>query len=328
MSKTTITKDKSFKNFINDVNVDVNATVCYSSKNEDPKSGNILLLPSEYENRYSLVPNGAFKHLSNDCFVDEYYQAISIALNSIAAVIADSSSLGHFSFVGRDGSSSFEDNFLKPLIREFRSVLYEPVNNSLERHGLSHWEFIDIFAEEDLNESSARTMEDVSIIMRRPNGLLFEEAVNIKATLGNNADNVGGWVSIDRAVFGNSPDGKYARQRGAFLKKVTTTKITDSLSDYFLWIFIKSGNGHEVMYSSHVNSFFGTNTDSFIINKNQSFPLQFNTRTAVDMSGSGLNIVTRKTRLLHKVHSEMVQKLSQEVESHQAALNAINKTTG
>lgn len=258
---------------------------------------------------------------TNDEISDGYYEAVEIVLNTIAKTISVREEFTEkFSYSGRSGSSSFEDDFLKPLIRKHITTLYEPVNEALSDAELIGWSLYEISAEENLNDANARTMEDISIILRRPNGLLVEEAVNIKATLGNTADNVGGWISMDRALFGNSIDGKYAKQRSEFLDKITVTPITDSLSDYFLWVFSKLDNGNDVLNSSHVSSYFGTTPDAFYVNKNQSFPLQFNNRNACSLIGSGIPIIDRKATLLTKLHSEMSKKLSKELNMHEKAL--------
>ena len=261
---------------------------------------------------------------TNDELSDDYYQAVTICLNTIARTISELETFTEkFEYGGRNGSTSFEDDFLKPLIRKHLLKLYEPVNEALKLFGLDSWSLYEVSAEENTDESGARTMEDITIIMRRPSGELFEEVVNIKATLGNTADNVGGWAAMGRALYGNSPDGKYIRQRVDFFTKVTSTPITDSLSDYFLWVFVKSPDPHDVLKSSRVSSFFGTNADAFYVNKNQPFPLQFKGKGACSLVGSGVTIIERKTNLLSKLHSEMASKLTKELDMHQTVLKKI-----
>lgn len=261
---------------------------------------------------------------TNDEISDGYYRAVEIVLNTIAKTISAREKITKkFVYSGRNGSSSFEDHFLKPLIRKHIDTLYEPINEALSDADLTGWSLYEISAEENLNDANARTMEDIAIVLRRPNGFLVEEAVNIKATLGNTADNVGGWISMDRALFGNSSDGKYAKQRSEFLDKIAVTPITDSLSDYFLWVFPKLDNGNDVLNSSHVSSYFGTTPDAFYVNKNQSFPLQFNNKNAYSLIGSGIPIIDRKVTLLAKLHSEMSKKLSKELSMHEKALEKV-----
>lgn len=264
---------------------------------------------------------------SNDELSDEYYRTVETVLNTTAHCIAGLERFEKtvFSFSGRNGSTSFEDNFLKPFIRKHKQSILKEVKKALKKAELSHWELFDIVADENTDESGARSMEDVSLILRRPNGLLVEEAINVKATLGGTADNVGGWIALDRALFGNSPDGKYMKQRGTFLKKVSDEPITDSLSDYFLWVFTKLDDPVDVLKSSHVHSFFGTSLDAFIINKNQPFPLQFRSKGAKTLIGSGIPMIERKIELMAKLHSEMSEKLIAELEMHNNALRNVLK---
>lgn len=265
--------------------------------------------------------------VSNDELSDEYYRTVEIVLNTTACCIAEVEKFERtvFSFSGRNGSTSFEDDFLKPFIRKHKHLILKKVEKALKEERLSHWELFDIVADENIDESGARSMEDVALVLRRPNGLLVEEAINVKATLGGTADNVGGWISLDRALFGNSPDGKYMKQRGTFLKKVANEPITDSLSDYFLWVFTKLDNPVGVLKSSRVYSFFGTSLDAFVINKNQPFPLQFRSKGAKTLIGSGIPLIERKIELMTKLHSEMYEKLSAELEMHDNALNNVLK---
>lgn len=211
-----------------------------------------------------------------------YYETIRLSLNTIANTISKNESdlkVDHSVFQGRLGSSFFEDDFLKPLIRKYQKSFKSIVNEVLDSAGITDYRYVGIEALENIDEASARTMEDVSIIIQRPDGRVTKEVVNIKATNGNTSDNVGGWVAIDHVLYGESE--KYAKSRNKVLTKIVDTKINNSLNDYFLWVFYKNETtGNLILESSEVHSLLNSNPDAFQVNMSQNFPLQFNSSKA------------------------------------------------
>lgn len=214
--------------------------------------------------------------------MQNYYKTVRVCLNTIARIISDNEpglSVSVEKFQGRLGSSYFEDGFLKPLLRKHSHLFEECINEELDSVGVYDYRFVYIEALDNVDEASARTMEDVSLFIRRPSGVVSKEIINIKATNGNTADNVGGWVALDHMLYG--PSDNYARTRNKVLEKIATTKINNTLNDYFLWVFYKNmSGGNAILESSSVHSLLSSSPDSFKINMSQNFPLQFNSSRA------------------------------------------------
>lgn len=210
--------------------------------------------------------------------VKDYYEIIRTSLNVVTTVISEregDAPVNNALFSGRNGSTYFEDDFLKPLIQKHEQELSERIHNQLSHNP---YKFIRIDAPESTNEAQSRSIADVSIFIQREEKVT-EEYINIKATAGNTADNVGGWESLNHILYGH--ESSVVKQRSALLKKITDTPLNDSISDYFLWVFNKNEpTVKKMMNSASVHSMLGSNLSSFYINMSQTYPVQFKSHNA------------------------------------------------
>lgn len=253
--------------------------------------------------------------------MQNYYKTIRLSLNTISSIISENETelqVSQKKLQGRLGSSFFEDEFLKPLIRKHNALFEEAINKKLDEAGITDYRFVSIEALENTDEASARTMEDASIFIQRPDGKVTKEVINIKATNGNTADNVGGWVALDHMLYGESE--KYAKSRNKVLEKIINTKISNNISDYFLWVFYKNEEtGNKILESSDVHSLLSSSTESFQVNMSQNFPLQFNSSRAEELNLADIKKIEElKTRFMLKI-------LEKGIEFHKAQLDLWEK---
>lgn len=210
--------------------------------------------------------------------VKNYYEIIRTSLNVITATIGareGDTSVDSTLFSGRKGSAYFEDDFLKPLIQKHEQELLERINDQLSHNP---YKFIRVDASESTNEAQSRSIADVSVFIQREEKAT-EEYINIKATAGNTADNVGSWESLNHVLYGH--ESSVVKQRSALLKKIADTPLNDSISDYFLWVFNKNEpTVKKIMDSASVHSMLGSSLSSFYINMSQNYPVQFKSHNA------------------------------------------------
>lgn len=256
-----------------------------------------------------------------------YYKAVSVILETIVRVIVENEDeipVVPARFKGRSGSSYFEDEFLKPLIRKHDNLYYDAVNAELESHGLNDCiRFVSIDASENLDEASARSMEDISVYMEFE-GAIHQERINIKATSGNTNDNVGGWEGLAYAVYGDKINP--AKTKKAFLEQIQkNTKIDNSLHDYFLWVFQKEEeDGIKILQSGKTYSLLSVSLDSFFVNMKQSFPLQFNHSKAHFYDFSKISVFDSKVAMISKILIKSNEYHDKQKEENAKAQNALN----
>lgn len=217
-----------------------------------------------------------------DSRVKDYYGAMQIVLNCTASVIQEREtdlSINQKDLYGRGGSIHFEENFLKPLIRKHKDYFYDRINRELEEAGNS-WKFLGILADETTTEADKRAIYDIRVLLETPEGKASREYVNVKLTLGNTADNVGGWGALDHVIYGNT--GNLALTQKAIREKILRKEpFATEPSDYFLWVFNKTHDtGKEILASNGVYSLLGS-SGGFTFNMKQSFPVQFNSSKSV-----------------------------------------------
>jgi len=256
-----------------------------------------------------------------------YYQAVSVILETVVSVIVENENdipVISERFKGRSGSSYFEDEFLKPLIRKHDNLYYDAVNIELKSRGLNDSiRFISIDASENLDEASARSMEDISVYMEFE-GSVHQERINIKATSGKTSDNVGGWEGLSYAVYGNQINP--VKTRKAFLEQIQKNiKIDNSLHDYFLWVFKKNEKtGREILQSSKTYSLLNVSLDSFFVNMNQAFPLQFNHSKAEFYDFSKISVSDSKVAMISRILMKSNEYYERQKEENLKAQNALN----
>lgn len=214
---------------------------------------------------------------------NDYYRYMRETLDNIALFIIELEedyTVDSQLFMGRNGSTYFEEEFLKPLIRKHNEKLVEMVNDSST---VKNYHLLGINASQNVDESAERSMADMTLTIRRAaDNRIYEEFINIKATSGNKNDNVGGWESLNYVLYGSI--GKNIVKRSDMLDKISTTAFSTQLHDYFLWVFQKNNTMmSEIMRSSAVHSMLATSLDSFAINMSQSYPVQFNCHKARDI---------------------------------------------
>lgn len=254
-----------------------------------------------------------------------YYDVMNTVLSTIIDVIIANEDKIHVdksSLLGRKGSIYFEDDFLKPLIREYDHLYHKEVNKALSNNGYSRAvEFVKVYADENNDEASMRTMEDIAV------GLIFDgsyhkERINVKATVGDTADNVGGWSALSYATWGEI--GLFAKTKTKFKEAATTIPLTDSLHDYFLWVFYKGeDDGRDILLSQSLHSFLGTSLDAFTINLSQSFPVQFSSKKAVSKDFVDHTIVEAKRDFIMMVFNKIEEYRRKEADDAAKVLNVI-----
>lgn len=244
---------------------------------------------------------------TNSRTTNDYYESIRISLKTIGKVIADEEKdliINLKAFTGRKGSSYFEDDFLKPLIRKHSEQFCEKVSENLKDNS---FEFVKIEAPKSFDESSARSFADVSVVIKHPDGAISEEYVNIKATSGNTADNVGSWQSLNHVLYGNK--NKIVKNRTQLLERIANEPLGDQLSDYFLWVFNKSGpKSDDLLRNASVHSMLGSSLKDFKINMSQNYPIQFNSHRAEQvLFDDTFTITTARNELLKKILSNGIE---------------------
>lgn len=253
----------------------------------------------------------------------DYYTAMSVILKTIIETIVEKSNgidVETKNLTGRNGSTYFEDEFLKPLIREFDEHYSTVVNDALRVHDLDHIRFIRIDASENIDESSARTMEDVSVYIEF-NNEIHQERINVKATNGQGYDNVGGWEGFAYAIYGDQED--TIKNEQTFVNKIQSGIIIDNeLHDYFLWVFNKSfDNGTEIIESHEVHSLLSTSLNSFTVNMSQSFPLQFKSSKATAIDYSKTTVAQTKTAMISKIFTKSYEHSAKKAKKSKSVLD-------
>lgn len=233
--------------------------------------------------------------------INDYYSIVRGSLRMIAEIISEeegNSPVDNSLFFGRSGSSYFEDDFLKPLIRKYNDKFATRVNAAFSDN---RYKFVRIDAPESINEALMRSVADVSVFIQHPDGKITEEYVNIKATAGNTADNVGSWESLNHVLYGS--DSTVVKQRNGLLNKIATEPLNDNLSDYFLWVFNKNGSTvEELMNNCGTHSMLGSSLSAFRINMSQNYPIQFNSHVAEE-------IVFEDETTIQEIKSALLRKI-------------------
>jgi hypothetical protein len=177
-------------------------------------------------------------------------------------------------FLGRDGATYFEKAFLKPILfGERKPEFIENMNSASD----SKFQLVDIVDPEadftGQGDGSNRTFSDIDLILKDKDGNVSSLPVNIKATNGGSADNVGGWAAFEFIMFGNV---RSSPSKSKTLARITpeSIKATTVSSDYFLWSFLKGGE--KPFHTAHSVSLFEYDPTFFSFNASQSFPLQAN----------------------------------------------------
>lgn len=222
----------------------------------------------------------------------DYYQAMNAILTAIKEHLAAVEHPNTPSLTGRSGSLTFEEQLLKPLLSQHYNDIIKLGNESLEDTGytLTGLDFPD-----DSTEAGKRTPGDFYITWDTPHGPR-SEYINIKATNGNTADNVGGWSALDQGLYG----GEHGRavQKRSVLKKISTTTFSTLPCDYFLWCFHKDDDAAQMIGSGATYSMFGSR-GGFVFNASQSFPLQFRADRATGFAFTeGESMAERKQKFV------------------------------
>ena len=257
--------------------------------------------------------------------INDYYKMVRESLKMIAGIIAEEEgavAVDNSLFFGRSGSSYFEDDFLKPLIRKHNDKFAERINAALSDNC---FKFVRIDAPESVNEALMRTVADVSVFIERPNGEITEEYINVKATAGNTADNVGSWESLNHVLYGY--DSSVAKQRNVLLNKLAVEPVNDSLSDYFLWVFNKNGTTvEELMNTCETHSMLGSSLSAFRVNMSQNYPVQFNCHSAEEIVfEEGTTIEEIKSALVAKILSAGIKFHEKQLEMWSNAYEALDR---
>lgn len=231
------------------------------------------------------------------------YDAVSIALLETCELLAENERGDSFhasDFTGRNGSTRFEDEFLKPRIRKNHHLLHERINEKLSSVA-NDWEFVNLDAQENVSEADARSMSDMDLYLRSSQGEVIEVPINIKATAGKTADNVGGWAAIGHVFYGGN--GKHIKRREEVKSKLALEEPDKGFHDYFLLTFDKnSTSAASLLRSATVNSILGSSLNAFKINMAQPFPLQFNSHQAQRVRFSeGYRIAQAQENLLNRL---------------------------
>lgn len=240
--------------------------------------------------------------------IQQYYSTMRAVLTTLCEVIVERETSLDFDLnllQGRAGSSYFEESFMKPLLRKHKSHFSNKVNSNLRDLGITKYYYLDVHASENKDESDERKMADVTILLMSSYGEI-KVPINIKASAGKTADNIGGWQSLDWALFGN--EGKPAKTRAKVMSKISKQPISEELYDYFLWVFDKSySTPKEILESSQVHSFFSTSLESFVFNANQSFPVQFRCHSAQHIEDWSEGILVVKKQFSNKIAEEYIK---------------------
>jgi hypothetical protein len=184
----------------------------------------------------------------------------------------------------RDGSTSFEKQFLKPIL--FNNETKQQIINKINENN-PEYELVNILdfkdSVKDETDAENRTFADIGLHVRNRKGQEALVAINIKATAGGTSDNVGGWSAFEFMMYGKNQD--RATQRSTILERVTENNIrkVNIVSDYFLWSFTKGEKGKNQVFSkSNAVSLLEFDPNNFTFNANQSFPIQANVSRLVD----------------------------------------------
>lgn len=242
-------------------------------------------------------PKTNFTNINDISTINNYYESVETSLNIISQMIQKQEfTYSENDYIGRDGSSRFED-FVKTAINKDKENIISECNKNLKDVKVIS---IDSYISD--NESDNRRMEDMSFILEDSYGNQSEIMINIKATSGNTADNVGGWASFGRALYGDEAAKLSAKQ---ILEKTKTEPLENTLNDYFLWVFNKKSDKDNIFSSSKIFSYFATDLDHFKINMHQPFPLQFKSTGATNKPFTSTDsLIERKKALVSKIKTE------------------------
>lgn len=243
----------------------------------------------------------------------DYYSTIQKTLTITAQEIKKSNiAYDYCDYAGRIGSTRFE-SMIKACIRENMDSILYAVNKNLS----NGWVLENIDASENLDDTSERSMSDITLTIIRPDKSRTVEHVNIKATAGKTADNVGGWASLYYSFYGVV---KPNASKSFVLNEFSINPpLFSGLHDYFLWVFNKKSDSFTILCdSSSVHSYF-TSVGGFVVNISQSFPLQFNAHNAKIIDYHPRN----KKELLRPLLSGAYQKKQEEAGLFLRALKSI-----
>lgn len=257
----------------------------------------------------------------NEKYYDtETYYVVVRKILYIAAEVIISSNIPYDkdNYEGRAGSASCEE-MIKACIRENVENIIARVNNELPQG----WKLISFDAPENNDDASSRKMSDITFVLSRPDGSQTVEQVNIKATSGSTADNVGGWAAFYYAIFGiikKNVSKKFVLEEIAKHSEAKT--IPDVPHDYILWSFKKDSTDFSQLCSTaEVHSFFGTSLEAFVVNINQSFPLQFKLEKATIKPYT----YEGKIEFISFVLEKALEKIEKEFEAYRRASNALHE---
>lgn len=200
------------------------------------------------------------------------YDAMRTALFTAKDVLSEKTSGVSGSlrkYAGRGGSNKFEED-VKKHIRCYHAEIIERVNARLS----GGFVLEEISAPVSKSEADKRTMADITLLLKRPSGIIYGEPVNIKATKKENRsfDNTGSWESVSYAINGPGYCFKNKKQFFDDYKNVGAPKTTH---DYYFWLFYKDSDDLGEMHASgHVANYFATIIKAFQFNGRQNLPLQ------------------------------------------------------
>jgi hypothetical protein len=200
-------------------------------------------------------------------------------------------------FLGREGATYFEKAFLKPILFGDRKAEFIDTMNGAADSKLKLVDIVDPEAGYiGQGDGSNRTFSDIDLILSDKNGNVSSLPVNIKATNGGSADNVGGWAAFEFIMFGNV---RSSPSKSKTLARITpeSIKATTVSSDYFLWSFLKSGD--KPFTSAHSISLFEYDPTFFSFNASQSFPLQANVSRLIknrEVLDPAISLEARRTK--------------------------------
>lgn len=245
----------------------------------------------------------------------EFYSAVNTTLNIIIENIEQKNILQE-DYSLRVGSIIFEEN-LKKEINKKKQEIIDKVNKTFKTNSLDLK--LDSI-QSDLNETEAGNRSYYDILLTFENDLeeLYTVPVNIKITLGKSKDNVCGWKGLASALYPNITLDNINKIK--FYQIAKDRKITDEISDYFIWIFNK--NDEKEMLNNHkCLSLLSINKEDIYVSSTNL--LQIHTRTCRKLKD--FDIVAERKLLLSKLLTKMLKDYEQEIIAISESLKNVSK---
>lgn len=242
----------------------------------------------------------------------EFYSAVNTTLNIIIENI-EQDKFFQKDYSSRIGSILFEENLKKEINKNKENIinnvnkLFKDISCDLQLESIrvedktdnkSYYDMLLIF-EDDLEE-------------------IYTAPINIKISSGKTKETICEWKGLSSALYPNITLDNINKIK--FYQIAKDRKITDEISDYFIWIFNK--NDEKEMLNNHkCLSLLSINKEDIYISSTNL--LQIHTRTCRKLKD--FDIAAERKLLLSKLLTKMLKDYEQEIISISESLKNVSK---